>query len=86
MTTTDQRTARLESILFWLRDLGCCSTCSLGLALWQTGRDYGEAAGRPELLMPCSKGEGICIERAREKWAQRPKAPPKAASHHIRRN
>lgn len=73
------RLCRLWSTKDWLRSIGICAACALGLGLWLVDRDTKQ----PELTMVCvlpKWRQTPCIELLRAAWADRPGAEARRAA------
>ncbi len=74
---------RLAQLTAWMRGLGCCQMCALGMGLACVDRENGEAFDwrtvRGECLTPPKTARGLtgptCEARVREQWTDRPQAP-----------
>lgn len=68
----DPRTALFHALVEWLRGLGSCVSCAIGLAVW--GVEHGPAES-PTFIGCTAPGHrrGQCVQRVRCQWPYRPK-------------
>ncbi len=74
---------RLAQLTTWMRGLGCCQMCAVGMGLACVEKEHGESFDwrpiRGQCLTPPATRRGFtgptCEARVREQWAERPRAP-----------
>ena len=76
MPESEQRD-RFHALAQWCRAIGCCWACTIGIAIAtvcaEDGESYDWRALRSGECRNEAVGRGECRERARDKWATRPK-------------
>lgn len=68
---------RMVTIVGWLKGIGSCGLCAVGMAIAQVEREHGDSTFRATKTGCARKDGGDCFEVARKRWSELPKEATK---------
>ncbi len=90
MSEDAEKVRRLRELASWMRSLGACHFCALGMGLaavekeWAAEEPYDWRSVRGKCLSPPATTKGrtgpTCEARVRERWTERPRREPLKAA------